>query len=143
VSHHACTFDDRAFDMAVAYHLHIAAGITASHGHLTAAVLAGGVADAEYIRAALADTAGERRTFGHAGDKARAARNFHQLAAEITAVGEQLVGRWTRLDRRHDEQARQQRTHALHLVGQLCSAIAAGLVDSGVPATGAAGGRLS
>jgi len=93
VSHHDPVFDDRAFDSAVAYHLHVAAGITTAHGHLTAAALASDVADAEYLRAAVATTAGERRMFLRAGDKARATRDGHELAAEITAIGEQVIGR--------------------------------------------------
>jgi hypothetical protein len=93
VSHHNPVFDDRAFDSAVVYHLHVAAGITTSHGHLTAAALASDVADAEYIRAAVASTASGRRMFLRAGDKARAHRDGHELAAEITAIGEQVIGR--------------------------------------------------
>ena len=85
MSHH-----DRAFDSAVAYHQHVAAGITTSCGHLTAARLAGAVADAEYTRAALA-TASDRRMFLRAGDKARAARAGHQRAAEVTAIGEHVI----------------------------------------------------
>ncbi|RSN05982.1 hypothetical protein DMC63_37885 [Streptomyces sp. WAC 05977] len=92
MSHHNPAFDDRAFDSAVDYHLHVAAGITTSHGHLRAAALAGAVADAEYTRAAVATTAWERLTFLRAGDKARAHRDGHELAAEITAIGEQVIG---------------------------------------------------
>lgn len=90
MSHHDC-----AFDSALAYHQHVADGITTAHGHLTAAALAGAVADAdaEYTRAALADTAAERRMFLRAGDKARTTRQAHELAAEITAIGEQVIGR--------------------------------------------------
>ncbi|WP_431910054.1 hypothetical protein [Amycolatopsis thermoflava] len=88
MSHH-----DRAFDSALAYHQHVAAGITTAHGHLTAAALAAEVAHAEYTRAALASTAAERRMFLRAGDKARATRDGHELAAEITAIGEQVIGR--------------------------------------------------
>lgn len=88
MSHH-----DRAFDSALAYHQHVAAGITTAHGHLTAAALAAEVANAEYTRAALANTAAERRMFLRAGDKARATRDGHELAAEITAIGEQVIGR--------------------------------------------------
>lgn len=91
MSHHDLCHDDRAVDSAVAYHRHVAAGITTSDGHVTAAALAGAVADVEYTRAALAATAGGRRMFLHAGDKARDTSHVHELAAEIAAVGEQVI----------------------------------------------------
>lgn len=87
MSHH-----DRALDSAVAYHRHVAGGLTTSHGHLIAAALAAEVTDVEYTRAAEASTAGERQMFLHAGDKARAMRDLHELAAEISTVGEQVTG---------------------------------------------------
>ena len=93
MSHHDPNFDERAFDSAVAYHLHVAAGITTSHGHLIAAALANDVANAEYTRAGLAATATDRWLFQRAGDRARAYRHGHELAAEITAIGEQVIGR--------------------------------------------------
>ena len=93
MSHHDPVFDDRAYDRAIAYHLYVAAGITTAHGHLTAAALASDVADTEFQRAAEAGTARERRMFLHAANKARAARDGHELAAEITAIGEQVIGR--------------------------------------------------
>lgn len=92
MSHHDLCHDDRAFDSAVAYHLYVADGITTSQGHLTAAALADTVADAEYTRAALAATAGQRLMFLQAGDKARVTRHAHELAAEVAAIGEQVIG---------------------------------------------------
>lgn len=86
MSHH-----DHALDSAVAYHRRVATGITTSHDHLTAAALAGAVADAEYTRAALAATAAERRMFLRAGDKARVTRAVHELAAAVAAIGEQVI----------------------------------------------------
>lgn len=91
MSHHPKQAYERAFDSAIAYHLHVAAGITTARGHQIAAGLADAVADAEYLRAAEADSAGERRMFCYAGDKARATRDFHLLAADITAIGEQAI----------------------------------------------------
>jgi hypothetical protein len=83
---------DRALDSAVTYHRHVATGLTTSHDHLIAAELAGDVADAEYTLAAEASSAGERQMFLRAGDKARAMRDFHKLAAELAAIGEQVIG---------------------------------------------------
>lgn len=88
-----CHHDDRALDSALAYHQHVADGITTARGHLSAAALASDVADAEYTRAAEAESASERRMFLRAGDKARATRDGHKLAAEITAIGEAVIGR--------------------------------------------------
>lgn len=88
MSHH-----DRALDYALAYHQHTLAGIDTAHGHLIAASLASQVADAEFARAAEADTAGERRMFLTAANKALRTRDAHELAAEVTAIGEQVIGR--------------------------------------------------
>jgi hypothetical protein len=76
----------------MAYHEHVLRGLTTSHDHLQAATLAADVADVEYLLAAEADTAGERRMFLTAGDKARKTRDYHELSAEITAVGERVLG---------------------------------------------------
>jgi hypothetical protein len=84
VSHHI-----RAFDSAVAYHLHTTDGLTTSSDHLIAAALAAAVADAEYNRAAAATTRREQQMFLHAATKASAVRDYHHLAGEITAIGEQ------------------------------------------------------
>lgn len=87
MSHH-----EHAFDSAVAYHQHVVTGITSAFDHLIAASLAADVAEAEYLRAGQADTADERLLFLRAADKARATRDHHELVAEITAIGEQVLG---------------------------------------------------
>ncbi|UKD50819.1 hypothetical protein L3Q65_00555 (plasmid) [Amycolatopsis sp. FU40] len=54
--------------------------------HLVAASLASDVAELEFVRAGEADTAAGRRMFLAAADKARATRDFHELAAAVEAA---------------------------------------------------------
>lgn len=68
---------DQALDSAVAYHLHVQAGLRTARDYRTAAALADKVADILFTRAAEATTTAERRT----------------LAAEVAVIGEQVIGR--------------------------------------------------
>lgn len=81
---------ERAVDSAVAYHQHVQRGLLTSHDHLTAAAFARQVADAEYMQAAEATSAGERRMFLTAAHKARWTCENHKLIAAVAAVGEDL-----------------------------------------------------
>jgi hypothetical protein len=79
---------DRALESALAYHHFVARGLSGSHDHLRAAALASNNADAEFHRAACADTAADRRVFLDSANRARALRNGHRLAADVCAIGE-------------------------------------------------------